>query len=329
MPTPLILERQLSPSNIGEKNNEYSFRITMQLGGESVYSRAFTFKTPAAVWLMSRLGKNFTYNILRSAGEKVPSTETWNADRFKKVRISGSECLELRLSQKDEGFKELSVGTKVKFQTSSSNFLSGLHNDEAAIVRRTFNNENRFIVTLKIPKAKWDAINRPIDTGQDLSVPANNRISLTTNTVVKKNQVSVKMDKSVIDGLVKVGDVHDILVFTFRQYDGALNSKAKMYYLQDVPQKNNQYLVKAEPLSYNEAKQLFFNNNKQRSNFTTVRFDPKQGKKFIIYATVVRYIKSGNSWSPLPRTEDGVPNGWLQLNTENEPIWGRAVVEGD
>lgn len=328
MPTPIVLEKQLSPANISDKNNEYSFRILLQLGGESVFSRVFTFKTPVAAWLMSRLGKNFTFNIVRSAGEKVPSTKTWESDRFKKVKISGSECIQLRLSRNDDGFKELSVGTKVKFKTQSSGFLSGLHNLEGAIVRREFNNESRFLVTIKIPKNQWDNINRPIDVGQDLSVPANNIISLTTNTVVKKNQVSVKMDSAIVDGLVRVGNVHDILVFAYRQFDGPLNSKVKRYYLKDVPEKSNEFLVKDNPLSYSQAKQLFFNNNKQRSNFTTVRFDPKQGKKFIIYATVVRYIKTGGEWEPLQRDGE-IPNGWLQLNTENAPIWGRAIAEAD
>jgi hypothetical protein len=328
MPTPIVIEKQLSPANITDRNNEYSFRINLQIGGESVFSRVFTFKTPSATWLMSRLGKNFTFNILRSAGEKVPSTKTWNSDRFKKVRISGSECIQLRLSRNDDGFKELTVGTKIKFKTQSSGFLSGLHNLTAAVVRREFNNESRFLVTVKIPKNLWDNINRAIDVGQDLSVPANNAISLTTNTIIKKNQVSVKTDASIVDGLVKVGNVHDILVFAFKQYDGSLNSKVKRYYLKDVPEKNNNFIVRDEPLDYSQAKQLFFNNNKQKSNFSTVRFDPKEGKKFIIYATVVRYIRTGQEWSPLQRDGE-LPNGWLQLNTENTAIWGRAIAEGD
>lgn len=320
MATPLILENQLSP------NKEYVFRINLNLGGEAVFSRNITFKAPPAVFLMSRLGSNFTYKILREAGEKVPSTKTWSADRFKKVRVSGSECLQLRLVNDDDGYQELSVGTKIKFQTQSSGFLSGLHNTEAPIVSRTRNNENRVIVVLKISKARWDAINRNINVGQDLSVPANNQISLTTNRVVKKNQVSVGVDKSIVDGLIKINNVHDILVFSYRQYDGALNSKAKRYYLQDVPQKNDTYLVRNNALSYSLAKQLFFNNNKQKYNFSNVRFDPKNGKKFIIYATVVRYVKIADSWVPIEREDSELPTGWLQLNDDNEPIWGRAVV---
>ena len=320
MATPLILENQLSP------NKEYVFRINLNLGGEAVFSRNITFKAPPAVFLMSRLGSNFTYKILREAGEKVPSTKTWSADRFKKVKVSGSECLQLRLVNDDDGYQELSVGTKIKFQTQSSGFLSGLHNTEAPIVSRTRNNENRVIVVLKISKARWDAINRNINVGQDLSVPANNQISLTTNRVVKKNQVSVGVDKSIVDGLIKINNVHDILVFSYRQYDGALNSKAKRYYLQDVPQKNDTYLVRNNALSYSLAKQLFFNNNKQKYNFSNVRFDPKNGKKFIIYATVVRYVKIADSWVPIEREDSELPTGWLQLNDDNEPIWGRAVV---
>lgn len=320
MATPLILDKQLSP------NKEYVFRINLNLGGESVFSRNITFKSPPAVFLMSRLGSNFTYKILREAGEKVPSTKTWSADRFKKIRVSGSECLQLRLVNNDDGYQELSVGTKIKFQTQSSGFLSGLHNTEAAVVSRTRNNENRVLVVLKISKARWDAINRDINVGQDLSVPSNNQISLTTNRVVKKNQVSVSVDKSIVDGLVKINNVHDILVFSYRQYDGSLNSKAKRYYLQDVPQKNDTYLVRNNALSYSLAKQLFFKNNKQKYNFSSIRFDPKNGKKFIIYATVVRYVKIQDSWIPIEREDAELPTGWLQLNNDNEPVWGRAVV---
>jgi hypothetical protein len=320
MATSLILDKQLSPGK------EYIFRINLNLGGEAVFSRNITFKAPPAVFLMSRLGSNFTYKILREAGEKVPSTKTWSADRFKKVRVSGSECLQLRLVDDDDGYQELLQGTKVKFQTQNSGFLSGLHDTEAAIVSRTRNNENRVIVVLKITKARWDAINRDINVGQDLSVPANNRISLTTNRVVKKNQVGVGVDKSIVDGLIKINNVHDILVFSYRQYDGSLNSKAKRYYLQDVPEKNNTYLVRNNALSYSLAKQLFFNNNKQKYNFSNVRFDPKNGKKFIIYATVVRYVKVADEWIPIEREDKELPFGWLQLNSDNEPIWGRAVV---
>jgi hypothetical protein len=318
--TPIILDKQLSP------NKEYIFRINLNLGGESVFSRNITFKSPTAVFLMSRLGSNFTYKITREVGDKVPSTKSWSADRFKKVKVSGSECLQLRLVNNDDGYQELSVGTKVKFQTQSSGFLSGLHNTEAAIVNRERNNDNRVLVTLKITKARWDAINRDINVGQDLSVPANNQISLTTNRIVKKNQVSVSLDKSVVDGLVKIDNVHDIIVFSYRQYDGALNSKAKRYYLQEIPEKSDTYLVRANALSYSLAKQLFFSSNKQKYNFSNVRFDPKNGKKFIIYATVVRYVRVGDSWIPLEREDAELPTGWLQLNDDNEPIWGRAVV---
>jgi len=320
MATPLILDKQLSP------NKEYIFRINLNLGGEAVFSRNITFKAPPAVFLMSRLGSNFTYKILRESGEKVPSTKTWSADRFKKVRVSGSECLQLRLVNDDDGYQELSVGTKIKFQTQNSGFLSGLHNTEAAIVSRTKNNENRVLLTVKITKARWDAINRPIDVGQDLSNPSNNQVSLTTNRVVKKNQVSVNVDKSIVDGLVKINNVHDILVFSYRQYDGPLNSKAKRYYLQEIPEKSETYLVRNNALSYSLAKQLFFSNNKQKYNFSNIRFDPKSGKKFIIYATVVRYVRVGDSWIPLEREDAELPTGWLQLNDDNEPIWGRAVV---
>lgn len=321
MPTPLILDKQLSP------NKEYSFRVNLNLGGEGVFSRTLTFKSPPAVPLMSRLGNNFTYKILREAGEKVPSTKTWQADRFKKVRVGGSECIQLRLVEDNDGYQELSVGTKIKFQTQSSNFLSGLHNTEAPVVSRVKNNENRTLVTLKITKARWDAINRPIDVGQDLTSPSNNAISLTTKRVVKKNQVSVALDKSIVDGLVKIDNVHDILIFSYRQYDGPLNSKAKRYYLKDIPEKSDNLLVRENPLSYSLAKQLFFSNNKQKYNFSDIRFDPKNGKKFIIYATVVRYVRSSDgTWAALERTEQELPNGWLQLNTDNEPIWGRAVV---
>jgi hypothetical protein len=320
MPTPLIIDKQLSPGK------EYTFRVTLNLGGETVVSRNITFKAPPATFLMSRLGSNFTYKILRESGEKVPSTKTWSADRFKKLRVGGSECIQLRLVNDDDGYQELSSGTKIKFQTQGSNFLSGLHNTEAPIVSRERNNENRVLVTIKITKARWDDINRPIDVGQDLSVPANNRISLTTTRVVKKNQVSVNVEKSVVDGLVKIGNVHDILVFSYRQYDGPLNSKAKRYYLREVPEKSDTYLVKANALSYSLANQLFINNKKQKYNFSDIRFDPKNGKKFIIYATVVRYIKVGSDWVPINREDQELPNGWLQLNEDNEPIWGRAVV---
>jgi hypothetical protein len=80
----------------------------------------------------------------------------------------------------------------------------------------------------------------------------------------------------------------------------------------------NDEVNNSKTLSFSKAKDLYLKNDKQILNFTK-RYDPKDGKKFIVHATIVRYIrKSDGSWE----------GSWLQVNNNEEPIWARAVVEG-
>jgi hypothetical protein len=313
MAYPLILEKELSPDKI------VKFVINVSLGDIEVDSRVFNLPVPTAAPLMSRIGKDFTYKILVEEGEKVTNSKSWKIERYQKVKIGSSFCIKLRL-QEDNNYQDLNKKDKPKvtFNTSGSTFLSVLNNQKGTFVEKTKNNAGDVFVTFQITQSQWNSISTAKDVGQSVN-PDTHRITLESTSIAKKTSFRITTSKDNIGNkLIRIGNVHDILVFSYRQYNGELNSKVKRKYLGADGVVQNDEVDNSKTLSYSKAKDLYLNNDKQILNFTK-RYDPKDGKKFIVYASIVRYIrKSDGSW-------DGE---WLQVNNNDEPIWARAVVEG-
>jgi len=314
MAYPLILDKELSP----DKN--VKFVINVVLGDIEIESRIFNLQVPTAAPLMSRIGKDFTYKILVEEGEKVTKSKSWNIERYKKIKIGSSFCIQLRLQEDDGGYKDLNKKDKPKvtFNTAGSAYLSALNNQKGTFVEKTRNSSGDTLVTFQITQSQWNSISTAKDVGQAVS-PSTHRITLQSTTVAKKTSFRITTSKdNVGNKLIRIGNVHDILVFSYRQYDGDLNSKVKRKYLGVDGVVQNDEVDNTKTLTYSKAKDLYLRDNKQILNFTK-RYDPKDGKKFIVYASIVRYIKkSDGSW-------DGE---WLQVNNNDEPIWARAVVEG-
>lgn len=312
MAYPLILEKDLSPDKI------VKFVINVSLGDIEVDSRIFNLPVPTAAPLMSRIGKDFTYKILVEEGEKVTNSKSWKIERYQKIKIGSSFCIKLRL-QEDNNYQDLNKKDKPKvtFNTSGSP-ISVLNNRNGTFVEKTKNNAGDVFVTFQITQDRWNAISTARDVGQSVN-PDTHRIILESTSIAKKTSFRITTSKNNIGNkLIRIGNVHDILVFSYRQYNGELNSKVKRKYLGVDGVVQNDEVDNSKTLSYSKAKDLYLNNDKQILNFTK-RYDPKDGKKFIVYATIVRYIrKSDGSW-------DGE---WLQVNNNDEPIWARAVVEG-
>jgi hypothetical protein len=310
---PLILNRDLSPDKI------IKFVINVVLGDIEVDSRIFTLPVPTAAPLMSRVGKDFTYKILQEEGAKVTKSKSWNIERYQKIKIGSSFCIKLKL-QEDNDYKDLNKKDKpqVTFNTSGSTFLSGLNNKKGTFVEKTKNNAGDLLATFQIGQSEWNAISTGNNVGQNVN-PNNHRITLQSTSVAKKTSFRITTSKDNIGNkLIRTGNVHDILVFSYRQYNGELNSKVKRRYLGVDGVVQNDEVNNSKTLSYSKAKDLYLKNDKQILNFTK-RYDPKDGKKFIVHATIVRYIrKSDGSWE----------GSWLQVNNNEEPIWARAVVEG-
>lgn len=314
MPTPLIIERELSP------DKTVDFIINVNLAGISVDSRIFKLKVPTAAPLMSRIGKDFTYKVLTEQGEAVTQSKSWKIERYQKIKIGSDFCIKLRLQDDESGYQELNKKDKprVTFNTSGSTFLSGLNNQKGTFVEKTRNNSGDIFVTFKITQSQWNSISTAINVGQSVN-PNTHGISLETRTIAKRTSFRVTVNKQNIgDKLIKINNIHDILVFSYRQYNGELNSKVKRKYLEVDGTVANDEVDNSKTLTYSKANDLYIKEGKQILNFTR-RFDPKDGKKFIVYATIVRYTKmSDGSWG----------GEWLQLNANDEPIWARAVVEG-
>lgn len=313
MATPLIINRELSP------DKEINFVINVSLGDVNLSSRVLNFKTPNAAPLLSKLGKDFTYKILTDAGDVVTRSKTWKIERFQKIKIGTSFCIKLRLQDDDGGYQELNKKDKPKvtFSTAGSPYLAPLNNQKATLVDKTRNNSGDIFVTFQITQSQWNAINKPINEGQAVA-PNSHSISLETKTVSKQTTFKVTVNKeNVGDKLIRINNVHDILVFSYRQYDGDLNSKVKRKYIGVDGNIENDEVKNNETLSYNKAKDLYLRNNKQILNFTK-KYDPKDGRKFIAYASIVRYTQlASGEWT----------GEWLQINTNDEPIWARAIVE--
>lgn len=361
MATPINLNKKLQPND----SQNYYFRINLTIGQLNSISKSFQLLTPPAAPLMNRVGSDFTYKIIASAGDTYDRSITWQFDRFI-VRKSSDQpnnpdapntnkFLQIRIPiSGNDDFEVLKRKTQIKFNTNGSFHLDGIHDFIGEIFNKKLSiDKNFWIVSIQLLKKNnnnpWDMDSgggplgkKPINKSYEIT-GVNRSIILEREGEYSNNIFYISVQPSITNNLIKkiafennnikIGSVHDILVFTYKQYGGTLNSKIKMKYLTDSakanPDNDKDPNVKEglkNILTYEDAKKYNLDGDKQKNNFK-VKFDPKNGKKVIIYATIIRYVYKIN-----PENPTGSPEWigeWLQINTQDEPIWGRAVVSGE
>lgn len=361
MATPINLNKKLQPND----NQNYFFRINLSIGQLNSISKSFQLITPPTAHLMSRVGSDFTYKIIASAGDTYDRSITWEFDRFIVRKSSDlptnpeapntNKYLQIRIPiSNNDDFEVLKRKTQIKFNTNGSYHLDGIHNFIGEIFSKKISvDKNFWIISFQLLKKGGDdpwtqpsgggplgkkTINKSYDvTG------INRSIVLEREGEYSNNIFYISMQPTITNNLIKkiaydnnstkTGSVHDILVFTYKQYDKTLNSKVKMKYLTDSPKAdprdnkdpNVQENVK-NILTYENAKKYNLEDGKQRNNFK-IKFDPKNGKKVIIYATIIRYVYKINPERPTDPPQ--WIGEWLQTNVQDEPIWGRAIVSGE
>lgn len=340
MATPINLEGRIIPNEV------VKFAVEITVGDITIQSRTIEFTAPPAIELINRLKDPFTYEIKKEGGSTENFTKDWKLDKFQKIVIGNDEPgLRVRIDDSEDDFKGLGEDQNIKFVTGNSGNLSSLDGESKKIIaiQKQKTNERRWVkVKLtkeqwnQLPGSNWDNSDPQNDEARDLTVPANNIIRINDKRKIKHTQIGLEMSPNVNSRLINKEDVRDVIVYAFSQFNGAFNSKVKRYYLQ---KQNGKDLVSREDevnensLGYAKAKELFFTpDGGQRLKYNDIRFDPEDGKKIILYAAIVRFIRdSKGNWKRID--QDGeeedenkdAPKGWLQLNQEDRVIWLRAV----
>lgn len=353
MATPINLDKKIQPG----EDKQYQFRINLTIGELNAVSNVFTLNSIKAAPRMSKIDSNFNYDIVIRNGDTLSTSRNWYFDRFqvrKSSEVPGEnesvKYLQIRIPVLlNLNFEFLKKNADIKFQTSTSNQLNGIDNFPGKIfsVRESID-KNSWIVSIQLLKRgdqnPWNQMNSSgktlnelkLNTGINL-IGTDKLIVMENERVATKNTFEISMAQSIVDTLIKKisvdnnkntrqGSVQDIIVYAYEQYDGSRNSKVKRKYLTNGttanPDSDGDPNVTNDPneLSYEDIKKYnLLNNGEQKSNFE-VKFNPRKGKKVIIYATIIRYayasdLKGSSQWV----------GEWLQTNQDDQPIWARAV----
>ena len=149
--------------------------------------------------------------------------------------------------------------------------------------------------------------------------PSKNLDTNTTGTVVevkkkiKKKKITVSVPKEFMNSLVsekptsppKKGNVEDIIIFSYKQFDGPNKSSIKYKLMVD----NSEVNLKNAPT------RSVVSDYREKSSYSKLfNLNDENGNKIICYIAIARYTYDGENW-----------NGeWLQTNSSDEVIWGKA-----
>lgn len=175
------------------------------------------------------------------------------------------------------------------------------------IIQAKDNNTNDRILWLKIPSTDTT----PANSGSGLSLGTNKVVEVESLVLMQKYTVTVPK-KDIFDNLIKEistpvpteGNVHDVLIFSYRQFDGRNIAGANKKLMIDDTDVNNE-----TPPSYADI-DGYKNVRSYEKNFVL-----QDGENVICYVAIARYIYKNDEWV----------GSWLQLNQKNRPIWARAA----
>lgn len=283
-------------------HEKITFQVTMEFYGYSQV-REFQFRAPKACPQLNKLNNVFLEkgNVRNN---KVTS-KTYNFTKYTKVGKIDNNFYRLKvLMTGAKASNELVPGEKVIF--TSSGKLAALNGKTFTVIKSNDNNINPKIIHLKVNKDYQPNPNptAPYTNTQSGSLQEVNRIE-------KIQRIKVIPPEIVFDGLVKQidigapkkGNVDDIIVYAYKQFEGNNSAQAVRKLMLDDSEINE----KKPP-----SRQTVLEYRKARSYAKDFKID--DDKTIICYISVARYTYNGTGWTA----------EWLQQNKLDQAIWARA-----
>lgn len=283
-----------------EPKDKVTFRLEVTLFGEEV-DDMFDMVVPRAAVLMST-----QKNIRMKAEDRekyIPQTGPGKNYNFSKYRISNNNIgsnkyrlLTVLNNEKKAG--ELEVGDEVLVTCAN------LTQVPAVVVAGA--SKRKKYVYLAISKSQT------ISPSSNTAGNANGTFA-EVKKIKKIRKITIELNKSVLDDLMakKVGNslskgnVEDILIFAYKQFNGVNKSSIKYKLM------NNDAIINLKNPPQHSAVVEWRRKTTAEKDFT---INDEEGNKVLCYVAIARYIYDGTKW-----------NGeWLQTDKDGDVIWGQA-----
>lgn len=291
-------------------NSEVKFKVKLTLDDYIEFSGAeLGFRAPAALKSLDTLQFRIRHQATTKSIEN--NSRTFNFTRVEKVTdVDGR--INIYLPRPQTGLGEIKVGRRIIFDTPSGSFVSELDTEEGVVLRIrrnvTVGGTEHYKLSVSVPLSVWTALPNSVQTG------LSNHIFGFKNqtTVVRKKRYRFILDADIRNELIFKDNVHDIMVFGYKQFDdGEQASDVPRYYMIDNDTKELLDLDSPPPKSF--ADEHFVNEAGQQKNNVPRTFDLNEGRNFIFFCTAVRYIqdKETKEWSA----------DWIQKNSRGRPVF--------
>ena len=341
MASDLSIKKDLKP------NDKVLFVITLDFGDDvgSATTPIIEFTTPRAIRNMGQLSADDFKVRLGPPKEQNDEDEdnpVRSFSKYAKKRDGNTYLLRLYMKDLDKIPPDLKKNNTVQIKApNSSSPLNHLNNDTKKIVevKRIASLDGRVRVTIKIGENEYNQIS-PASQGSLLANFGVHTIQTTASKSITA-EYTVEIGPRLTEGLIWTNNVRDVLVVTYRQWKGSLDTdeEEKRYYFRDKSLANSGLEAKKEveknAPSYSVAVGYFRSGGQQRNTLTR-SISTRNGNKFAFYCTPVRYIKDKDgTWQRLRNrallasdanveSEDAPGEGWLQINKAKQPRWGKA-----
>ncbi len=289
---PITVDKNLDPGTI------VTFRLDITIFGEAVDGE-FDLPVPNAPILISKL-KGINAKIENKDEYRTGNNKSYGFNKFKK-------------------FNELLSPNRYKFLVVlNSNKVPGdlAPEDDVVITCAEAGFSSTPAIVLSAANKRKNYLYLSISTSNQ---PSQNLDNSTVGTVteikkrIKKRKITVEVPQEFMRSLVSEktpgpptkGNVEDIIVFAYKQFDGENKSSIKFKSMA-----NDEIINLKNP----PERSSVIDYREKRSYSKLFTLNDENGSKIICYVAVARYTYTGSEWK----------GEWLQVNESGNVIWGRA-----
>lgn len=269
-------------------------------------TREFQFEAPRACPQLNKL--NNIYLEKKIVKDLKVAPKSYGFQKYQKGGAIGDNHYRLKiLMNSGRNANELKPGEKVSLTTTDAKLLplntSGNVSKQWNVVKPNDNNNSARTVHLRIHKDYVPT--------QNSGVVSNSSVTEIVR-VVREQRLKIIPPDTVFNGLIKEvvigdpkkGDVEDIIIYAYKQYEGRNSARAVRKLMI-----NDQDIKEKEP----PERQTVLEYRKKRSYSKDFTIDEK--KNIICYISIARYTYDGQKWV----------GEWLQQNKVGQAIWGKAI----
>lgn len=293
------IDKNISPGD------SITFRVTMEFYGFAETAE-FDFIAPKACPQLNKLNNVF-FEKGKPRDTKI-NNGTFNFTKYKKLEDIGGilgDSYRIKVYMENQkSANELNPGEIVILRSTNAK-LTNLKNRECQVIKSNTNNDNPKIVHLKVKKIYQP---NPASGVQEVT---NSQLE-EKNKTVKEQRIKITPPDVVFNGLVKKtsaqevkkGDVEDIIIYAYKQFEGknSANAKRKLM-INDADVNENRPPERETVLIHRKGKSYARD------------FKLEDKKNILCYISIARYVYNGEKWV----------GDWVQQNKLGQAIWARAV----